>query len=139
MTPLLGLLALLSVANAVYMLVAPTSWYHQVLDPVPGLDLITEHFVRDVGCAFLAFGGGLAWAARAPSVRLPLTALAATFFALHALLHVFDTARGYLDPHHWLEDLPGVYLPALLLALLSWALLRRRSAAPPARQGDDVA
>jgi hypothetical protein len=126
-TPLLALLAALSVVNGLWMLVAPTSWYHEVLEPVPGLDLITEHFVRDVGCAFVAFGAALGWAAASPRLRTPLVALAALFFGLHALLHVFDTARGYLDAHHWIEDLPGVYLPALLLVGASLLLVRRET------------
>ncbi|HKW61444.1 MAG TPA: hypothetical protein VJN89_02770 [Candidatus Acidoferrum sp.] len=44
---------------------------------------------------------------------------AAAFYALHALIHVFDLAAGLLPAHHWLLDLPGVFLPAIALAVLS--------------------
>ncbi len=126
---LLWLLAIFSIANGLSMLAGPLRWYHAVLEPVPALDLITEHFVRDVGCAFLTAGIALAWAAYRPSLRAPLVGVATVFFVLHAALHVFDTARGYLEPHHWLEDLPGVYLPALLLAALSFSLYRSGASA----------
>ena len=44
-------------------------------------------------------------------------------------LHVVDTARGVVGRDHWLLDLPGVYLPAVLLAaaLFRWRNELRRS------------
>jgi len=43
---------------------------------------------------------------------------AAVFYALHGLIHVFDLASVRLDAHHWLIDLPGVFLPAVVLGVL---------------------
>jgi len=39
-------------------------------------------------------------------------------------LHVYDTVRGLLPGDHWWLDLPGVYLPALLLLFMSERLRR---------------
>jgi hypothetical protein len=99
-------------------------WFHQLPAAVPDFGPYNEHFVRDIGAAFLTVAMALALAARLPHARLPLVAVAATFYVLHAACHVYDTARGFVDTHHWWIDLPGVYLPALLFAFLVIALVR---------------
>jgi hypothetical protein len=121
---LLVVSALLSTANAVWMLVDPQRWYHDLPAAVPDTGPFNEHFVRDIGAAFATMAVALYWAAFAPRWRPPLVAIAALFLVLHAALHVFDTARGFLDGHHWLLDLPGVYFPAVLLAVVAWRELR---------------
>ena len=42
----------------------------------------------------------------------------ASIHLLHAAIHVRDLVAGQLDADHWLIDLPGVFLPALLMAVL---------------------
>jgi hypothetical protein len=46
-----------------------------------------------------------------------LVVVAALFYVAHAVLHVHDTTLGTVGSDHWLLDLPGVYLPAVLLAV----------------------
>jgi hypothetical protein len=121
---LLGLLAVTTAANAAWMLADPLRWYHDLPAGVPDTGPYNEHFVRDIGCAFAVMAAALAWAALAPRWRPPLVGIAALFLVAHAALHVFDTARGFLDSHHWWLDLPGVYLPALVTAVLALHLLR---------------
>jgi len=128
---LLIFFAATSAANAVWMLVDPQRWYHDLPAGVPDTGPYNEHFVRDIGAAFATMAVALAWAAVRPRWRAPLVTIAALFLAAHAALHVFDTARGFLDAHHWLLDLPGVYLPALILIPLAIAALRSTRA--PAR------
>lgn len=106
-----------SLANGVWMLLDPGHWYTHLPAGVPDTGPLNAHFVRDIGCAFLTVGAALLWAWRRPAWRPPLVGVAALFFVAHALLHVHDTARGLVDAHHWLLDLPGVYLPAVLLVL----------------------
>jgi hypothetical protein len=125
---ILALLALGMAANAAWMLADPARWYSDLPAAVPDTGPYNEHFVRDIGCAFATVALALAWAALRPSWRAPLVAVAAVFLVLHALLHVFDTVRGFLDADHWWLDLPGVYLPAVLLAAMSALLLRGRAA-----------
>ena len=124
----LSVFALTSAANAAWMLVDPQRWYHDLPAGVPDTGPYNEHFVRDIGCAFATMAVALFWAAFAPRWRPPLVAIAALFLVAHAGLHVFDTARGFLDAHHWMLDLPGVYLPALILLPLSLHLLRKNGA-----------
>ncbi len=118
------LLAAGSLGNAVWMLVDPLRWYHDLPAGVPDFGEFNPHFVRDIGCAFLTVGVAFLWAAFAPRHRYPLVAIAAVFLVAHAVLHVHDTARGIVDAHHWWLDLPGVYFPAALTAWLVFRLKR---------------
>ena len=118
----LTVLALGNFANAGWMLWDPHLWYTDLPAGVPDFGPYNEHFVRDLGAVFLCLGVALGWAAWRPAFRLPLVAITTLFYALHAAGHVFDTARGFVDAHHWWLDLPGVYLPALLLVYLTWRL-----------------
>ncbi len=130
-------LAIVSAPNAVWMLAAPSRWYANLPAAVPDFGPYNEHFVRDIGCAFLTFTVALAWAALRPSVRTPLVVISAFFFGAHAVLHVYDTSRGLVDSDHWWLDLPGVYGPAALLGAMAIVLLRRNRAGPPdLRQAD---
>jgi hypothetical protein len=42
---------------------------------------------------------------------------------------VTDTVAGRLPASHWTIDLPGVYVPALLMVGITVALARRRAVA----------
>ena len=116
----------LCAANALWMLAGPMHWYHGLPAAVPDTGPFNPHFVRDIGCAFLATGAALVWAAFAPHWRAPLLPIAALFLGGHALVHVYDTASGALGHTHWWLDAPGVYLPALLI---SYAAVAQRGRA----------
>src|SRR6266487_2284882 len=94
------ILGLLNLANGLWMLLAPAGWYLHLPAAVPDTGPLNPHFVRDVGAAFVTIG----------AVTL--------FYVLHAVVHVTDLAAGRLDASHWLIDLPGVFLPALVLGAL---------------------
>ncbi len=115
--------AAVSLANAAWMLAGPMHWYQELPAGVPDTGPFNAHFVRDIGCAFLAVGVALLWAAREPRFRVPLVTIAASFYVGHAVVHLYDMLRGALDADHWALDLPGVYLPAVLLV---WLTLRVR-------------
>ena len=126
---LLWVLALLNFANGLWMLADPKLWYTDLPAGVPDFGPYNEHFVRDLGAVFICLGAALAWAARRAEFRLPLVALTTLFYVLHAAGHVFDTARGFVDAHHWWLDVPGVYAPAVLLVVMT-AKLARQPAVP---------
>jgi len=107
-------------ANALWMLGGPMHWYTDLPAAVPDTGPFNAHFVRDIGCAFLTMSVALGWALWKPAVRGALVGVAACFYVAHAALHVHDTVRGLVDSGHWLLDLPGVYLPALLLAAAAY-------------------
>ena len=127
---LLLALAVTSAANAAWMLANPEGWYHDLPAAVPDTGPFNAHFVRDIGIAFVTVTIAFGWAAFAPRWRTPLVVVATVFIAGHALLHVIDTLRGALDGDHWLLDLPGVYLPAIVLVPIALRLLRASEPQP---------
>ena len=129
-TWVLGIAALGNIASAAWMLADPAGWYTGLPAAVPDFGPLNEHFVRDIGAAFLMQGVALLWAAFVPAWRVPLVAPVTLFYVLHALAHVYDTGRGLVGPAHWAIDLPGVYVPAALMLILL-ALLARAPAATP--------
>jgi hypothetical protein len=120
----LGIAAVGNVAFAAWMLASPEHWYFNLPARVPGTGPLNEHFVRDIGCVFLLMGLGLAVAARRRAYRVPVLLGVTGWYVLHALVHIYDTARGLLGPEYWGIDLPGVYLPALLLVGITLVIQR---------------
>jgi len=117
--------SVLSLANAAWMLAAPASWFFHFPDRLPDTGPFNPHLVRDVGAAFAVMGLGLAWAARNPAHRRVVHLGATAFLVAHALVHVGELLGGSLPPHHWLPDVPSVFLPPLLFLALAPAALRR--------------
>jgi hypothetical protein len=116
---LFWVLGLLNLANGLWMIAAPESWYHRLPAAVPHTGPLNTHFVRDIGAAFITIG--VAFCVTAPRARRHrgVVLAAGLFLGLHALIHVADLLAGRLPPEHWLIDLPGVFLPAILLAVLA--------------------
>ena len=113
------LFGLTSLANGLWMLAAPAQWYADLPAGVPDTGPLNLHFVRDIGAAFTTFGVMfLVTASRAERHRGVLLA-AGLFYVLHAAIRVTDLFAGRLGVDHWLIDLPGVFLPAIALAVLA--------------------
>lgn len=106
-------------SNGVWMLAAPASWYLRI----PGV-LATGpanlHFIRDIGCAYVATAACLVWLAVEPRRSWPAAFAGGIFLALHALVHIWDTAAGREFPQQLLADFPAVVLPAILVLWLAW-------------------
>lgn len=99
--------------NGLFMLATSEGWFTAIAAYTGPFNV---HLVRDVGAAYVTAGVAGAWAARSLAWRTPLAATAALFLGLHGLIHVYEVAIGVQPVSHLLEDFPGVYLPALLLA-----------------------
>ncbi len=119
---LLILLGAGALANGLVMLALPEAWFARIAADTGAFN---PHLVRDVGGAYAATGVAALWAARAPHWRAPLAAVAALFHGLHGAVHVFDVATGIQPSRHLLEDLPGVYVPTLLLIAIALHALRQ--------------
>ncbi|MGH9580810.1 MAG: hypothetical protein ACRD2R_07450, partial [Terriglobales bacterium] len=82
--------------------------------------------VRDYGVCYLIVGVAMLGSLpRRFSYGLHLAVTA--FFAGHAMLHAWDILAGRFSHEHWSMDFAGVFLPALLLLVMSlpWAWERR--------------
>lgn len=124
----LGLVLLLfgigNAANAAWMLGSPISWYTQLPAGVPDFGPLNEHFVRDLGAMFLVSGVLLLYAAFRSSWRRFAVTMNLGWYAIHSIVHVYDTLRGLVGREHFLVDLPLVYVPTILLVVVYWLIVR---------------
>lgn len=131
-TVLLALAGLGNLATASWMLLDPMSWYVGLPGAVPDFGPYNEHFIRDLGCMFFTWAAAMGWAAWRPQARVVIVALLLAWFGTHALVHVYDTWRGFVSADHWVLDVPLCYAPAGLLAVML-VMLRRVEAREEAR------
>jgi uncharacterized protein YjeT (DUF2065 family) len=111
---------LVFVVNGAAMLLLPETWFGMI-PSVADTGPFNQHFVRDVGSAYLVAGGGLIWFWLDKRAR-PAAIAGAAFLTLHAFVHLRDVAAGRESLVHFLEDVPMVILPGLLV----FKLARRR-------------
>jgi hypothetical protein len=116
-----------SIANGLFMLLASEAWFARIAAYTGPFN---AHLVQDVGAAYATAGAASLGAALRPAWRVPLAAAAALFLGIHGLIHLVEVVRGVQPVAHLLEDLPGVYLPALLLAAIALRAQLRPAAAP---------
>lgn len=125
-TVVLALFALGNAATGLWMLASPAGWYHGLPGRVPDFGPLNEHFVRDLGSMFVMMGLGLAFAAVRPAARVPVLGMVSAWYVIHAVVHAYDTLRGYVGPEHWVQDLPLVYGTAILTLVVTVLIARRR-------------
>ena len=106
-----------AIVNGLFMLFASEGWFTRIAADTGPFNV---HLVQDVGAAYVTAGIASFWAARAPAWRLPLAVSATLFIGIHGLIHAVEVLGGVQPPRHLLEDFPGVYLPALLLAAVAF-------------------
>lgn len=119
------ILAILNIANGLWMLAAPADWFVGIPAAVPDTGPFNAHLVRDLGVVYAVCGVGFAWCADNLDRALPVHVGITSFYAGHAATHVFDIASGRLPPSHWLIDTPAVFLPAITLVAMAVVLRRR--------------
>jgi len=114
------LLGMIFVANGVYQLLAPESWYWAI-PGVPDRGPFNQHFVRDIGIIYVLCGVGAILGALNPVQRFGYWWAPIAWLAGHALFHIWEVIVGICGPESLLEDFAGVTLPAiLLLGLFLW-------------------
>ncbi len=126
-TIVLGFFALSNLFNGLWMLGDPVHWYNTLPAGVPDFGPLNEHFVRDIGCTYVLMGTALTLGALIPRWRIAACVVATMFYVLHAVVHVIDTTRGLVGPEHWLIDLPGIYIPAVILIGVTVLVARHKS------------
>lgn len=118
-------LTVLFVGNGAVMLAAPHPWYLTV----PGVVLtgpFNDHFVRDIGAAYLACGVATALGAWDLRRHAGAIIVAATFQGLHATIHLVTPFCGAGAPWPLLaRDFPGVFLPTIAVIWLAAVAFQR--------------
>jgi hypothetical protein len=122
LAPGLGLLALVNLIPAVWILVAPHGFFHQ-LGPFGAYN---GHFLRDAaalqGGVGIALGAALAW----PALRAGALAAALGMTTLHAINHWADVGNAHSGSSAGIGDAVSLTVLALATAgLLAVALARR--------------
>jgi hypothetical protein len=116
----LVLLGLSQLVLAVWMLVAPGSFF----DAVAGFGDQNNHYIRDVAVFYLVIGVGLLVAATRASWRFPVLVISAVWYLAHAVNHLFDI--GDADPG-WVGPADFAVLLLTGLVLIWLAALAARS------------
>ncbi|MDC0707945.1 hypothetical protein POL68_05630 [Stigmatella sp. ncwal1] len=122
------LLGLGMVANGLFLLVSPNTWY-LLVPGVISTGPFNQHFLRDIGLIFVFVGAAFLFGAARPPSRIFLWSAATLWLCGHALFHIMEVAVGICGPSALARDFPGVTLPAILAAMLTfWAISNARPA-----------
>jgi hypothetical protein len=123
---LVALIAILAFANGAFMLVDPLGWY----SAAPNVNLTgpaNQHFIRDIGVAYLVSCVLLGYAAFNLSGRWQSAFAGSLWLIGHALVHIGEVAVGN---HHlgrfWQDSLVVLWLPLLIWGALAILLVRQR-------------
>jgi hypothetical protein len=121
--------AILSLANGIFMLSDPFGWY-QTIETVRFTGPPNQHFIRDIGLAYVASGLFLAFSAKHPQGRWLAAFAGSLWLGLHGILHVWEVMTGICAPDIFWRDAPGVLGPPLLVWIAIGILLARQKVAP---------
>jgi len=115
------------IVNSIWMFVSPLSWYHELPAAVPDFGPYNRHFIRDIGGAYLACALSLLYSAFYINARLYGILFSSLFFGFHAATHVFETFVGEVSSSHWWIDMPGVYVPFILLSICGYLVFKDKN------------
>jgi len=128
---LVALVALVALGNGLFMLIQPFDWYEWV-GTVRATGPANGHFIRDIGLAYLASGGLLAYGAQNLPMRWGAALTGAGWLALHGSLHVWEVAKGLCSSGIFWSEAPGTLGPPLIaLGAIALQLARQRVSSGP--------
>lgn len=110
-----SVLGIAALANGIFMIVAPESWYWQITG-VADRGPFNQHFLRDIGFIYLLSGIAFLYGARHYNYRLQLWLLPTGWLVSHALFHLWEILTGICGPEALWDDFIGVTLPAVTAA-----------------------
>ena len=109
------------IANGLVMLLEPHGWFTQV----PGVANTGDHnhhFIRDIGAVYITMSAVMIYGLRYGHYLLPALSFSAVWLGLHGAIHLWDVLADRLPLQHLWMDLPGVFLPPILLVFLIFRL-----------------
>ena len=123
---LLLVAAVTTIANGLFMLMKPLDWYVFV-PTVVTTGPPNQHFIRDIGLAYIGSGLILLYAAANPALRWRAAVVGGLWLTFHGLLHIYEVAAGICGPATFWADAPAVLgQPALVIAALALSKARKR-------------
>ena len=117
--PVLWILAALDIVNGIEMFFFPSAWFFKLVPGVPETGPYNMHLVMDGGTFFLAVGVGLVAAALNPRRNAIAVVVAAVAGVMHSALHIYSHATGLLSTEHLMTEVLGIYIPAILLIVIT--------------------
>jgi hypothetical protein len=126
---LVALVAIIALANGLYMLWDPFGWY-QAVPTVKFTGPPNQHFLRDIGLAYLACGVLLVFAALNLRMRWLAAVAGSLWLAMHGALHIWEVMTGICAGSVFLADAPAVLGPPILLWIALAILFARQRVAP---------
>lgn len=126
---LIAFTALFSLANGAFMLVDPYGWY-QALPTVKFTGPPNQHFIRDIGLAYLASGVMLGYAAFNPYMRWLAALAGSLWIAVHGGLHIWEVLTGICATGVFFKDAPAVLGPPLLVWIALGIMFVRQRVSP---------
>ena len=111
---LIAFAALFALSNGAFMLLDPFGWY-QAVGTVKFTGPPNQHFIRDIGIAYMMSGVMLAYSAFYPSGRWMAALAGSLFLAAHGALHIYEVLTGICAQDIFWKDAPGVLGPPLLV------------------------
>lgn len=126
---LIALVGLFCAAFGTFMIVTPLDWYTSI--PT----LITtgppnQHFIRDIGFAYVASGIMLLYAARNIHMRWMAAVAGNLWLTLHGLLHIYEVSVGICSVGVFWADAPGTLGPPLLVFIALGIIMARQRITP---------
>src|SRR5258708_7267200 len=117
--PVLWIMAALDIVNGIEMFFVPSAWFFKLVPGVPETGPYNMPLVMDGGTFFLAVGVGLLAAALNPRRDAIAVVVAAVAGVMHSALHIYSHAAGLLSTEHLVTEVLGIYIPAILLIVIS--------------------
>ena len=124
----LWIVAAMDIVTGIEMFFFPATWFFKLVPGVPETGPLNAHLVMDGGTFFLAVGVGLVAAALNPNRNAIAVVVAAIAGVMHSILHAWSHAEGLLSTAHMMTEVLGIYIPAILLVVISVALYRQKDA-----------
>ena len=121
----LAFFAVLHLGLAAFMTIGPHAFYKAV----GPFGTLNAHYIRDVATFEAALGVGFAVAVRRPAWRVPVLAITAVQFGLHAVNHLFDAGSAHPERTGWL-DFVSLLAGTFALAWMARAAARLPSPDP---------
>jgi hypothetical protein len=126
---LFAIAAVFALLNGSFMLFDPYGWY-QALPTVKFTGPPNQHFIRDIGIAYLTCALLLGYAARYPTGRWMAAVAGGVWMSAHCALHIWEVMVGVCAQSIFWKDAVGTIGPPLLIWIALGILIARQTVVP---------